>query len=134
MDSIEVWLTPLLLLPGVALLIMSTSIRYVRVHEEVHHLSDAEHGATLERAGRLFLRSKLFRNALIALYSSVGLLSFAGLLGGIQQFYEIEGYHWVAGITGLGIAFLFFAAIELIRESILSLLIIKDHLDNIEME
>jgi len=38
MQNVEIWLTPLLLLPGVALLIMSTSARYGQIHAELHHL------------------------------------------------------------------------------------------------
>lgn len=30
------WITPLLLMPGVALLILSTAVRYNRLHGEVH--------------------------------------------------------------------------------------------------
>ena len=134
MESVEVWLTPLLLLPGVALLIMSTSVRYVRVHEEVHHLLDHEMENLNERANRLYKRSRLFRNALIALYSSVGLLSLAGLLGGVLEYSNIEGYYWIAGVTGLGIIFLFFASLELIRESTLSLDIIKDHIESVDKD
>ena len=132
MESVEVWLTPLLLLPGVALLIMSTSVRYVRVHEEVHHLLDHESKNLAKRANRLYKRSKLFRNALIALYGSVGVFSLAGLLGGVLAFSQLEGYYWISSLTGLGIIFLFFASIELIRESTLSLDIIKDHIVSID--
>ena len=32
------WATPLLLLPGVALLITSTSVRFDLVHTEIHHM------------------------------------------------------------------------------------------------
>ena len=32
------WLTPLVLLPGVAMLVMSTSARYGQIHQEFHHL------------------------------------------------------------------------------------------------
>ena len=38
MESESVWLTPLILLPGVALLIISTSARYGQVHSEIHRL------------------------------------------------------------------------------------------------
>ena len=36
--STEVWLTPIILLPGVALLIVSTSARIGQIHSEVHWL------------------------------------------------------------------------------------------------
>ncbi len=37
MDTVA-WLTPLVLLPGVALLVLSTSARYGQIHQEFHHL------------------------------------------------------------------------------------------------
>ena len=40
MESNALWLTPLILLPGVALLIMSTSARYGQVHADFQSLSD----------------------------------------------------------------------------------------------
>ena len=40
MIATEVWLTPLLLLPGVALLIVSTSHRFAQLHSEFHRLLD----------------------------------------------------------------------------------------------
>jgi hypothetical protein len=40
MPQTELWLTPLILLPGVALLIMSTSVRFGQVHDEFHVFLD----------------------------------------------------------------------------------------------
>lgn len=34
------WITPLLLMPGVALLILSTAVRYNRLHDEVHETDE----------------------------------------------------------------------------------------------
>ncbi|MHC4080354.1 MAG: DUF2721 domain-containing protein [Planctomycetota bacterium] len=71
----ELWLTPLILLPGVALLIMSTSARFGQIHAEFHHLLDHTdaHAEILSR--HLVLRSALYRNALISLHASVGLFA-----------------------------------------------------------
>ncbi|MFQ5529602.1 MAG: hypothetical protein ACE5FP_04570 [Gemmatimonadota bacterium] len=40
------WITPLLLMPGVGLLILSTAVRYNRLHDEVHDADrhDGFHG------------------------------------------------------------------------------------------
>jgi len=43
MEVIGIWLSPLLLLPGAALLILSTSNRLNRLHDEVHHQIDEKH-------------------------------------------------------------------------------------------
>ena len=75
------WAAPLLVLPGVGLLIMSTSARYIRLHDELHDV--AEHGEMLRNLKFLLRRARLFRNALVCAYVSVMLLVLSGLvLGG----------------------------------------------------
>ncbi len=133
MDTPEVWLTPLLILPGVALLIMSTSLRYVRVHEEIHHILEHQDEQSEDIARQLYRRSRLFRNALVFLYSSVSIFSLAGLMGGLLQVTDIGGYWGVTILTGLGIFFLLLASLELIREAYLSLDIIRRHFKSIGM-
>ena len=129
----ELWLTPLLILPGVGLLIMSTSVRYGRVHEEVHHLLShkGHHMPTL--SGHLYKRSRFFRNALVGLYISVMLFSLGGLLGGLMGIWDSNAFWIVAAFTGAGILCLLYASWELVRESILSLEVIEEHLKEIEI-
>jgi hypothetical protein len=40
------WNLPLVLLPGVALLISSTSVRYGILHDELHHILDSMEAVT----------------------------------------------------------------------------------------
>lgn len=126
MENLEIWLTPLLFLPGVALLVLSTSIRYGRIHNELHHLTEHSPAAG-DAVAKLMHRAKLFCNALVSLYLSFGLFSLASLLGGLtKQWLEIS--RWLTtGLMCLGIASLVFAAYELARESILSFDIIQKH-------
>ena len=127
MENAANWITPLLLLPGVALLIMSTSIRYGRIHDEFHHL--LEHKGTLRQkpVHKLLKRSRFFRNALVSLYLSFGLFSLASLLGGLTvQWHEVSE-RIVMILTCLGILIIVFASFELIRESLLSWDVIKEH-------
>ena len=135
MVNVEIWVTPLLLLPGVGILVLSTSTRYGRIHEEFHHLLDDAGGNRQHLARHLLQRSTLFRNAMVSLYISVGLFALAGLIGGLMsitttnQFYVV----WSVGLlTGLGIISLIFASIELIRESTLSLDVIREHYSELE--
>ena len=134
MDSPELWLTPLLILPGVALLIMSTSVRYARVHDEIDHLLEHQEENINMQAHRLYKRCRLFRNALVSLYSSVTVFSFAGLLGGVMHLTQMTGVWWSIMLSSLGIIFLLFGAIELIRESILSLDVIEEHIRRLDTE
>ena len=75
-------LTPLLILPGVALLIMSTSVRYTRVHDELHHVFD--HAITGVSVDSLVRRARLLRNALVLCYMCVFTLTLAGLLNVLE--------------------------------------------------
>ncbi len=135
MQNTEIWLTPLLLLPGVALLIMSTSTRYGQIHTELHHLLEKPRDRLKVASARLLAkRSTLFRNALVSLYLSVGLLSLAGLLGGLMDLWKSAAIIIVWVLTCLAILCLLFAAVELIRESRLSLDIIQAHSAYIETE
>ena len=72
-------------------------------------------------------RATLFRNALVALYMAVGLLALAGILGAFAAF-AFKGAFWIVmGATMLGTFAVLYAAITLIRESVVSLNIIKEH-------
>jgi hypothetical protein len=127
MPETELWLTPLILLPGVALLIMSTSARFGHIHAEFHHLLDHPdaHAEILSR--HLVLRSSLYRNALIALYASVGLFALGSLLGGIINIHKPDLLWVVGGLTLVGIGGIVFAAACLVRESMICLRVITEH-------
>ena len=78
------WLTPLVLLPGVAMLVMSTSVRYGQIHQEFHRLVGEMASANDPHTDSLMHRAKLFRNALVGLYTSVTALAVSGMVGGIS--------------------------------------------------
>lgn len=131
LGEIGVWLSPLLLLPGAALLIMSTSARYARIHNEIHHLLEHSYTENTERTmEHLHQRSRLFRSSLVLLYLSVCLFATAGLLGAITSGWTDISYYLTIGLTALGIFFLSVAAFCLIRESMQSLEIIKAHIED----
>ena len=126
MVQTELWLTPLILLPGVALLIMSTSARFWQIHEEFHRLLERpdDHAKIISR--QLLRRGRLLRNALLCLYTSVGLFSIGSLLGGFINLWAPSLLWLIGGITLIGIATLVFAALQLIRESLVCMNVISD--------
>jgi len=132
MDIVGVWLSPLLLLPGAGLLIMSTSQRFNRLHDEIHHLIGQESNKSHKTVKHLMKRAHYFRNALVLLYSSIAIFAIAGLLGGITSGLGDVSFYITVGLTILGILFLAAASIILIKESALSLEIMKIHLDEIK--
>jgi hypothetical protein len=133
MESAEFWLTPLLLVPGVALLVMSTSNRFSDVHSEIHDLANHKHEEDIEKlAKNLDKRSVIFKNALVSLYLSITFLALAGLIGGIAVIWMGNIFYIVVGLSCLGILCLVFASLQLIRESMLTLEVIKQHCKQIE--
>jgi len=122
----SLWISPLLILPGVALLILSTSIRFNRLHDEVEHVASADH-ANESLAEGLLKRGRRFRNALISLYVAAALLAAAGLMG-VVSVYSPSLVGWIpAGLTGVAVGVVVYGTTQLIHESRRSLDIIEAH-------
>ncbi len=123
----ELWLTPLILLPGVALLIGSTAQRFGQLHQEFHHLLDHHdaHAKILSR--HLVLRSRLHRNALLSLYLSVAVFSLSSLAGGVMARMAQEWVFVTGVLTLTGIGFLSFASAALIRDTMICMGVISEH-------
>jgi len=129
MENIGTWATPLLLLPGVALLILSTSMRYGQIHAEFHEMDHDKAGISPQSLKKLVTRARFFRNALVSLYVSFGLFSLASLIGGLASAWMVQIETFVMVLSCLGILGLIFAAGTLVREASLSLDVIRDHAD-----
>lgn len=125
------WMAPLLLLPGVALLLVSTATRYATLHTESLHLAhdhDGERGVLPALATRLLARARRFRAAFESLYLSVTMLAMGGLLGAITELQGMLSAVIVIVCTCLGFASLIIAALQLMREAALSLEALEGHL------
>ena len=127
----ELWLTPLILLPGVALLIVSTSARFGQIHTEFHRLlsNPDDHARTVGQ--HLMQRATFFRDALVALYSAVVLFALGSLLGGLVNFWSPPLLWITGGLTLVGIVAVGIAATQLLRESVRSCQVLTDHLEEI---
>ena len=123
----EVWLTPLILLPGVALLIVSTSARFGQLHAEFHRILERPNAHAKLLSRNLVRRSKLFRDALASLYISVGLFSMGSLIGAFVDFFWPTSLWFVGAFTIAGICFVVFAAAQLFRESLICITVIQEH-------
>ncbi len=117
--SLATW--PVLLLPGVALLVMSTSLRMGQLHDEVIRVSESRFAEERALAGRMvLLRGRTFRDALRLLYAAVALLAAANLAGGLASLLPSVAPVALA-LTALAIASVIAAACLLIVESSRSL-------------
>ena len=122
MEDTPLWLTPLIFLPGVALLVMSTASRYSDLLREVHELTrepEFERDFSVER---LISRAVHFRNALVSLYLAAVLLSIGSLAGLASPISLLV-------LMAISVSAVAYAAIHLVAESSHSLRIIKAHFD-----
>jgi hypothetical protein len=122
-----VWVTPLLLLPGVALLVVSTANRFSTLHDEMHHWLGHDGPIDRRLVASLAGRGRRIRNALLALYSAIGLLALGGLVGGSLSLLDVSAEVPVTALTALGILLTCFAAVQLISETRLLLRVLELH-------
>lgn len=131
-QELGVFLTPLFLLPGVGLLVMSTSARYGQLHAELHHLEAHEVPDRLQRCRRLLRRGLLFRRALLGLYLAVSILTLTSLIGGVLSVLGFSASGVILVLTCVGIFAVVFATLQLVIESRLSAEVLLDHARDIE--
>lgn len=131
METEIVWLAPLLILPGIGLLINSTSSRFSDLHDEIHHWLDGQHDADVVEQAHLDKRARRFRNALVSLYASVLIFTVASLCGAVLDFMSLGADVPVFVGSVAGVALVVFAAVELIRESTMALEVISSHVDHV---
>jgi len=121
-------LIPLTYIPGVALLIMSTSQRFINVNNTIHGFSDEECRIQTERVKQELRRAHLFRNSLLVLYLSVAFFSLGSLVAFLVNAWGITTSTTVLEIaTVLGVFCIVSSVSMLAMESILSLDIVKRH-------
>lgn len=127
MTNTELWLMPLILLPGIALLILSTSTRYSRIHDEIHHLLISS-DCNQNNSGKILIkRAVLFRDSLILLYFCVVVFAVTAFFGGIMSALNVQNNIILMLLFLIGIINLIIASVFLIKEAFLSLEIIRKH-------
>jgi hypothetical protein len=129
MHEMGFWITPILLVSGVGLLVLSTSARYGQIHENLHKLLETKHEKSEVLLGHLQNRAELLVRALFSLYISIGLFALASLIGGVVSFWawtEIAKFI-VALLTCFGILCIVFAAFQLIKEAHIFLETVEEH-------
>ena len=127
MESTGLWAGPLLLIPGVGLLVLSTAARFGELHHELHrHQSEGRSRAVKH----LCRRARLLHGALLSLYVSIAVLALSSLLGTLADRW-FESSKWIPeATTFLGVAAVSYAAIQLIRETKLLFSVILDDAEN----
>jgi hypothetical protein len=131
LDTIS-WVTPLLLLPGVGLLLVSCSNRYEAVHEEIHKLLDERSESAAGCAVHVLRRARVLRLALVGLYAAAALLAAGGLVGAIGELWLAALRPLAWGVTVTAVASVVVSAVALVREASLSLSVVREHAREIE--
>lgn len=127
MDNAGIWAAPLLLIPAVGLLVLSTSARFGQVHEEFRRRQDQQ---DFDMLIHLCKRASLIHSALVSFYTSVAILALASLLGTVSDRW-FRSLNWVPqSMTFGGVVLILFAATQLIRESRLLMTVIFDDAAN----
>ncbi len=121
-------LIPLTFIPGVALLLVSTTQRYSHVNNTIHGFSEEECRVKSDRVKQEIRRAHLFRNSLLGLYLSVVFFSLGSLVAFLVNSWGLTTSKVVLEIaTVLGVACIVFSVSKLALESILTFDIIKRH-------
>ena len=126
------WVTPLLLLPGVGLLLISTSARYQAIHEEIHKLLQERSPEARPCARHVLHRARILWIAMLSLYAASSLLATGGLVGALTLWWtnSVHWFSWLLTVTGVFCIAL--ASVALIRESSISFAIIETHAREVE--
>jgi hypothetical protein len=121
-DDVSLWVSPVVLVSGVGLLILSTSARYGQLHAELRELiNDARDQATVDGSAAVLFenlrrRTRLLLSALFGLYLSVGLLITGSLVGSLNAIWSFSRVPVIV-LTCAGILAVLYSAVQLIRES-----------------
>ncbi len=127
MDNLEL-LIPLTYIPGIALLIMSTSQRYIHLDDTIKSYTPEQCEIHAEKVKQELRRAHLFRNSLIGFYLSVVCFSLGSLVAFLIHSWGIETSKTILETTSIiGVGLLVFSVISLSWESILTLNILKRH-------
>src|SRR5690242_3730001 len=101
------FILPLLLLPGVGQIILSTTTRYGQLHEEIHRLMSMHE---MEAEKHHWSRSRHFRDALVGLYLCVCIFALTSLIGVTLEVLGIPSRWAIVSLTSLGCLCLLYAA------------------------
>jgi len=112
----ENWYLPITIIPGIGLLILSTSNLIVNLSSEINTLiNNSNENESIIR--RKLNQLKLLNFTMIMFYISISCLVIAGLIGGINLKVEIEISAAASYVIILGIIILLIGLLSLIRYS-----------------
>lgn len=132
MHDNTIWLIPLSLIPGIAILIVSTSLKYNQARKEILKLITEKKDS--ERKSRMINHLKrhlYFRNAFISFYISIVFLVLASLIGTLAD--KITNLNLLTMILiCLAALCVVYSAIQLILESLIATRVVKESVEDVK--
>jgi len=132
MQDHTMWLIPLSLIPGIAILIISTSLQNNQARSEILKLIMEKKDS--ERKSRMInnlMRHLYFRNAFISFYISIVFLVLASLIGTLAD--KITNLNLLTMILiCLAALCVVYASIQLILESLIATRVVKESVEDVK--
>ena len=131
MQDHTLWLIPLTLIPGIAILIISTSLRNNQARSEILKLiAEKKDSERKSRTIDNLKRQLYFRNAFISFYISIVFLVLASILGTLPN--TITNLNLLTMILiCLAALCLVYASIQVISESLIATRVIKESVEDV---
>lgn len=131
MQDHTLWLIPLTLIPGIAILLVSTSLRNNQARSEILKLiAEKKDSERKSRTIDNLKRQLYFRNAFISFYISIVFLVLASILGTLPN--TITNLNLLTMILiCLAALCLVYASIQLISESLIATRLIKESVEDV---
>ena len=129
LTEIAIIFTPLTFLPGIGMLIMSTSRRYIELINQMQWVFQQEQKYTQHFFSCQQQRLRMFKWALTFLYLCVGLVLLGSLLGGITISSHPLSEYLLLSFVILAVLSALLAVGVLIRESFVSASLINEQFD-----
>lgn len=120
MTLFQLLVQPLILIPGVALLILSTSMRYGPIDTELRQATTVSQRDQTDVTAHLRRRARLFQFGLLALYAATGLLVITSMIGAILSIAGADITVLVIVLTCLSFILVLLAIFSLCQEVIYS--------------
>ena len=132
MHDYTIWLIPLSLIPGIAILIVSTSLKYNQARKEILKLiTEKKDSERKSRRINNLKRHLYFRNAFISFYISIVFLVLASLIGTLAD--KITNLKLLTMILiCLAALCVVYSAIQLILESLIATRVVKESVEDVK--
>ena len=121
MGNLDLWLAPLILLPGIGLLILSTAARFGQLQSQLIQLNRRPSPESNRLGHSLYKRGRCFRKALSGFYLSGVAFTLSSTINGLNTILPFEvPLGGIIAVSFVGFAALLIGSGYLVRESFTS--------------